>query len=127
MTTSWSTPWMIYIHTTHVHTDLKKTKIAHMASSMVDIHPSIRAIKKNNASPHRQVTVTIRGEEKFCLGGGDVDVKYITKGLQDMKNHFIDQLPAEMKNLNPGNFHKLVKNLRYTSTRLPLKLRSTHE
>ena len=117
------------IHTKHVPTDLKKKMVAHMASSMVDIHPRIPAIKKNYVSPHRQVTVTIRGENKCCLGGADVDavVKHITKGLQDMKNHFIDQLPVEMKNLNPGNFHKLVKNLRYTRTRLLSKLRFTHK
>ena len=103
------------IHTKHVPTDLKKMKVAHMASSMVDIHSSIPAIKKNHVNPHCQIPVTIRGEENCCLGGTDVDAafKYITKGLQDMKNHFIDQLPIEIKNLNTGNFHKLVTNLRY--------------
>ena len=113
------------IHTKHVPTDLKKVKVAHMASSMVDIHSSIPAIKKNHVNPPCQITVTIRREEKCCLGGADVDAafKYITKGLQDMKNHFTDQLPIEMKNLNPGNFHKLVTNLRYA--KLLSKLRFT--
>lgn len=54
------------------------------------------------------------GEDKICLGGADsvAVIQYINRGLQDMKNHFIDQLPAEIKNLNPGNFQKLVQNLR---------------
>ena len=56
------------IHTKHVPVDLKKMKVAHMASSMVDIHSSISAIKKNHVNSHRQITVTIRGEEKCCLG-----------------------------------------------------------
>ena len=61
------------IHTSHVPTDLKTMKVAHMASSMVDIHSSIPAIKKNHVNPHRQITITIREEEKCCLGGADVD------------------------------------------------------
>jgi len=94
------------IHTKKVPTDLQKTKIAHMASSMLDVHPSIPAIKRTNDSPHRQVTVTIRGEEKMCLGGADsvAVMANIERGLKDMKNHFLDQLPTQMKNLNPGNF-----------------------
>ena len=102
------------IHTKKVPTDLKKTQVAHMASSMVDMHAHIPAIKRTHVSPHRQVTITIRGEDKICLGGADsvAVIQYINRGLQDMKNHFIDQLPAEIKNLNPGNFQKLVQNLR---------------
>ena len=102
------------IHTKKVLTDLQKTKIAHMASSMVDVHPSIPAIKRTNVSPHRQVIVTIRGEEKMCSGGADSTavMANIERGLKDMKNHFLDQLPTQMKNLNPGNFNKLVQNFR---------------
>ena len=59
------------IHTRKVPTDLQKTKVAHMASSMVDIHPHIPAIKKTNVSPHREVKVKIKEEEKMCLGGED--------------------------------------------------------
>jgi len=102
------------IHTEKVPTDSQKTNIAHMASSMVDVHPSIPAIKRTNVSPHRQVTVTIRGEEKMCLeGAGSASgMAYIKRGLKDMKNHFLDKLPTQMKNLNPGNFYKLVQNFR---------------
>ena len=59
------------IHSKHVPTDLQKTKIAHMASSMLNIHPHIPAIKRTTVSPHRQVKVNIRGENKMCLGGAD--------------------------------------------------------
>ena len=102
------------IHSKHVPTDLQKTKIAHMASSMLDIHPHIPAIKRTTVSPHRQVKVNIRGENKMCLGGADscAVLLHINRGLKDMRNHFIDQLPAQMKNLNPGNFHNLVQNFR---------------
>jgi len=102
------------IHSKHVPTDLQKTKIAHMASSMLDIHPHIPAIKRSIVSPHRQVKVNIRGENKMCLGGADSSavLLHINRGLKDMRNHFIDQLPAQMKNLNPGNFHNLVQNFR---------------
>jgi len=102
------------IHSKHVPTDLQKTKIAHMASSMLDIHPHIPAIKRTIVSPHRQVKVNIRGENKMCLGGADSSavLLHINRGLKDMRNHFIDQLPAQMKNLNPGNFHNLVQNFR---------------
>ena len=103
------------IHTRKVPTDLQKTKVAHMASSMVDIHAHIPAIKKTNVSPHREVKVKIKGEEKMCLGGADSStvISQITKGLKEMRNHFIDQLPVEMRNLNPGNFQILVQNFRY--------------
>ena len=103
MTTSWSTALTIII-IWHVPTDLKKMKVAYMAPSIVDVYSSIPAIKKNHVNPHCQITVTIKGEEKCCLGGGNFDAafKYLTKGLQDMKNHFTDQLTEEMKNLNLG-------------------------
>ena len=39
------------IRTRKVPTDLQKTEVAHMASSIVDIHPHIPAIKKTNVSP----------------------------------------------------------------------------
>lgn len=102
------------IHTKHVPTDLQKTKIAHMASSMVDIHPQIPAVKRTDVSPHRQVIVNIKGEDKLCLGGASSSavLTHINRGLQAMSNHFIDQLPAHMKNLNPGNFQNLVNSFR---------------
>ena len=105
------------IHTKKVPTDLQKTKVAHMASSMVDVHPQIPAIERTSVSPHRQVIVNTGGEDKICLGGADSTavMTYINRGLQDMRNHFFDQLPTQMKNLNPGNFHRLVQNFRYTN------------
>jgi len=71
-----------------------------MLSSMLDIHPHIPAIKRANVSPHRQVKVNIGGEN-MCLGGGDSSavLLHVSRGLKDMKNHFINQLPAQMKNL----------------------------
>ncbi|XP_078374568.1 uncharacterized protein LOC144658110 [Oculina patagonica] len=105
------------IHTRHVPTDLQKNSVAHMASSMLDIHPHIPAVKRTTVSPHRKVKVSIKGEDKICLGGVDSSavLLYINRGLKDMRNHFIDQLPAQMKNLNPGNFHNLVQNFRVYS------------
>lgn len=102
------------IHTKKVPTDLQKTKVANMASSMVDIHQHIPAIKRTLVSSHRRVTITVGGEEKLCLGGADsaAVITYIIRGLHNMKNHFVDQLPSQMKKLNPGNFHKLVQNFR---------------
>ena len=37
----------------------------------------------------------------MCLGGGDSSavLLHVSRGLKDMKNHFINQLPAQMKNL----------------------------
>ena len=86
-----------------------------MASSVADIHPHIPAIKKTNVSPHQEVKVKIKGEEKMCLGGTDSStvISQIKKGLKEMRNHFIDQLPVEMRNLNPENFQNLVQNFRY--------------
>ena len=51
----------------------------------------------------------------MCLGGADSStvISQINKGLKEMRNHFIDQLPVEMRNLNPGNFQNLVQNFRY--------------
>ena len=74
-----------------------------MPSSMVDIHPHIPAIKKTNVSPHREVKVKIKAEEKMCLGGPESStlISQINKGLN------------EMRNLNPGNFQNLVQNFRY--------------
>ena len=91
------------IHTRKVPTHLQKTKVAHMPSSMVDIHPHIPAIKKTNVSPHREVKVKIKAEEKMCLGGPESStlISQINKGLN------------EMRNLNPGNFQNLVQNFRY--------------
>ena len=102
------------IHSKHVPTDLQKIKIAHMASAMLDICPHIPAVKRTNVSPHQQVKVNIRGEDKMYLGGADSSavLLHINRGLKEMKNHFIDQLPAQRKNLHPGNFHNLVQNFR---------------
>ena len=50
----------------------------------------------------------------MCLGGADSTavMANIERGLKDMKNHFLDQLPTQMKYLNAGNFNKLVQNFR---------------
>ena len=55
-----------------------------------------------------------KGEEKMCLGGADSStvISQINEGLKEMRNHFIDQLSIEMRNLNPGNFQNLVQNFR---------------
>ena len=47
----------------------------------------------------------------MSLGGADSStvISQINKGLKEMRNHFIDQLPVEMRNLNLGNF----QNFRY--------------
>jgi len=55
--------------------------MAHMASSMVDIHPHIPAIKKTNVSPHREVKVKIQEEETMCLGGEDSSTVISTVSL----------------------------------------------
>ena len=76
------------IHSKHVPTDLQKTKIAHMASSMLDIHPHIPVIKRTIVSPQRQVKVNIRGENKMCFGGADSSavLLHINRGLRHEKS-----------------------------------------
>ena len=98
----------------YVPTDLQKTKIAHMASSMLDIHPHIPAIKRTTVSPHRQVKINIRGETRHALEEPTVVQYYYTSTGVSKTWEITSSINFQhkWKNLNPGNFHNLVQNFR---------------
>lgn len=63
------------IHAKKVPTQPITSSAVHMASCLVDIHPTIMAVARPLHTPiHRVVRITIRGEEIDCYGGRDMVV-----------------------------------------------------
>lgn len=84
------------IHAKKVPTQLITSSAVHMASCLVDIHPTIMAVARPLHTPiHRVVRITIREEEIDCYGGIDIQVvnQKMQQALANMKKPFMKQLP----------------------------------
>ncbi|KAK3745427.1 hypothetical protein QZH41_010251 [Actinostola sp. cb2023] len=59
------------IYTIRMPDNLKLSRATHMASSLLDIHDSITAVKipSSRDTMHSQAMCTIKGEDKVCRGG----------------------------------------------------------
>ena len=111
------------IHVRKVPVDLQKNKVAHMASSMLDIHTTIPAVTRTTTSPHRPMFITLNGNQVSCLGGIDSDRVniFINEALRQMCNHFVDQIPNEMKMIDPSNLQTFAQSFRYIKILFLLK------
>ncbi|XP_070545586.1 uncharacterized protein [Ptychodera flava] len=89
------------IQTIRQATDLKTFKVTKMATSLVDIHPTILAIKKPQ-SVHRVVMVNTRDGPKECYGGiGLDDIETIMQaGMVEYTKPFINSLPEHMQKMD---------------------------
>jgi len=59
------------IYTIRMPDNLKLSRATHMASSLLDIHDSITAVKipSSRDTIHSQAMCTIKGEDKVCRSG----------------------------------------------------------
>ncbi|XP_044170461.1 uncharacterized protein LOC122954480 [Acropora millepora] len=103
------------IHAKKVPTQLITSSAVHMASGLVDIHPTIMAVARPLHTPiHRVVRITIREEEIDCYGGIDIQVvnQKMQQALVNMKKPFMKQLPPLMLQLSPKELHESLRQLR---------------
>ena len=103
------------IHTKKVPTQLITSSAVHMASCLVDIHPTIMAVARPLHTPiHRVVQITIKGEEIDCYGGIDIQIvnQKMQQALANMKKPFMKQLPPLMLQLSPKELHESLRQLR---------------
>ena len=101
------------IHAKKVPTQLITSSAVHMASCLVDIHPTIMAVARPLLTPiHRDVRITIRGEEIDCYGG--IDIQVVNQNMQQAlaKKPFMKQLPPLMLQLSPKELHESLRQLR---------------
>ena len=103
------------IHAKKVPTQLITSSAVHMASCLVDIHPTIMAVARPLHTPiHRVVRITIKGEEIDCYGGIDAQVvnQKMQQALANMKRPFMKKLPPLMLKLSPKELHESLRQLR---------------
>ena len=101
------------IHTRHTPANLLTNNVVHMASCLVDIHPTITAVPPAQTL-HRRVTVNVDGHEYVCLGGIKVSLiqHTMTTTLAHMQHQFLDQLPTYLQNIDPGRLQAALRELR---------------
>lgn len=90
------------IHGIRVPTGVKMSKVAHMASLMIDIQPLVPAVRPPHTAPtHRPTTMEQGGQRCICPGGIDESaIKDIMgQAMQTLKGHFLDSLPTHMLQL----------------------------
>jgi hypothetical protein len=95
---------------------MKLSSAVHMASSLLDIHPTVPAISisSNITNRHSQVEVTLNGNSKVCRGG--IVLSHISSLLKNtvsaMTNTFLDSLPQDLKKISPNKLKKQMKEFR---------------
>ena len=103
------------IHSLHTPATLVRTNIVHMASCLADIHPTIRAVPRPASSTiHNTVLVTLNGQQKICHGGINIISvqKSVQHALVHMKDQFLEQLPPNLKSMDPGRLQAASRELR---------------
>ena len=101
------------IHSFHTPARLVRTNVVHMASCIADVHPTVSAILRPS-SLHRRVVINVNGQQKTRLGGIHVPsvLETLTNALMNMQNQFLDQLPQNMQNIDPGRLQAALRELR---------------
>ena len=104
------------IHSLHTPSKLVRTNVAHIASCLADVHPTIQAVPRPEISLHRQVAVLFNEETRTYTGGIDIKsvTETITNALKNMKKQFWDQLPCYMQRIDPGRLQAALHELRCT-------------
>ena len=94
------------VHAKKVPTKLITSTATHMASCLLDIHPTIPAVK-----------ITIKGAEVTCYGGIENTViqQKMHQALVNMKKPFINQLHIPMLHLSPKQLQEVLRQLRQAS------------
>ena len=106
------------VHAKKVPTKLITSTPTHMASCLLDIHPTIPAVQHPQQTLlHRPVKVTIKGAEVTCYGGiqNTVIQQKMHQALVNMKKPFMNQLPIPMLHLSPKQLQEALRQLRQAS------------
>ena len=106
------------VHAKKVPTKLITSTAVHMASCLLDIHPTIPAVPRPQQTPvHRPVKITLKGQEVFCYGGieNNVIVHKMHQALVNMRKPFMNQLPIAMLHLSPNQLQESLRQLRQVS------------
>ena len=106
------------VHAKKVPTKLITSTAVHMASCLLDIHPTIPAVPHPQQTPvHRPVKITIKGQEVTCYGGieNNVIVLKMHQALVNMRKPFMNQLPNAMLHLSPKQLQESLRQLRQVS------------
>ena len=103
------------IHGVKVPTNLATSKVYHMASSVIEIHPTVPAIQSNGiTSLHRPVTISKRGNQISCPGGiGLESIKQLMcNATKQLRRHFLDSLPTFLQELKADKLQQSLRELR---------------
>ena len=106
------------VHAKKVPTKLITSTATHMASCLLDIHPTIPAVPHAQQTPlHRSVKITIKGAEVTCYGGIENTViqQKMHQALVNMKKLFMNQLPIPMLHLSLKQLQEALRQLRQAS------------
>ena len=87
------------IHGVKVPTNLTTSKVYPMASSVIDIDPTVPAIQSDGiTSLHRPVTISKRGNQISCpvgIGLESID-QVMCNATKQLRWHFLDSLPTSL-------------------------------
>ena len=106
------------VHAEKVPTKLITSTAVHMASCLLDIHPTIPAVPHPQQTPvHRPVKITIKGQQGTCYGGieNSVIVLKMHQALVNMRRPFMNQLNNTMLHLSPKQLQQSLRQLRQVS------------
>jgi len=106
------------VHAKKVPTKLMTSTAIHMASCLLDIHPTIPAVPRPQQTPlHRPVRITIKGKEVTCYGGIENSIveQKMHQALVNMKKPFMNQLSIPMLQLSPKQLQESLRQLRQVS------------
>lgn len=106
------------ILTIRLPSELKLSVATHMASSLLDIHPTISAVKLpvKKGSQHSSIKIKVSGVVKQCRGGISTEnIKKILTEYKDKRNTiFFERFPSALS-ITPKDIQHQIKELRYIS------------
>ena len=105
------------VHAKKVPTTLITSTATHMASCLLDIHPTIPCVPHPQQTPLRRPVITIKGAEVTCYGGIENRViqQKMHQALVNMKKPYMNQLPIPMLHLSPKQLQEALRKLRQAS------------
>ena len=105
------------IHTIRCPNQTTTSEATHMASLILDVHPTVHAVHRDNiTSIHRNVKVHLpHGQRVDCLGGIDAkDVaEMINKFMKGFNKTYLESLPQTYKNINMASISQCLSELRF--------------
>ena len=105
------------IYGIRVPNKLAPSKVSHMASSVVDIQPTIPAVKSDRRKPlHRPTTILKRENAIVCPGGigEEAIVQIMSNAVKELhvNCHFLDSLPTQLQELKVERLQQPLQELR---------------